>query len=51
MAIATEDFVLTDDTKRVIKIAQAVAKENMNAEFGPAHLLKALLHTDAGLHP
>ncbi len=50
MAIATEDFVLTDDAKRVIKIAQAVAKENLNARFGPAHLLKALLHADAGLH-
>jgi ATP-dependent Clp protease ATP-binding subunit ClpA len=50
MSIATQDFILTDEAKRVIKIAQAVAKENMNAEFGPAHLLKALLHKDAGLH-
>lgn len=50
MAIATQDFILTDEAKRVIKIAQAIAKENMNAEFGPAHLLKALLHKDAGLH-
>lgn len=50
MPIATQDFILTDEAKRVIKIAQAIAKENMNAEFGPAHLLKALLHKDAGLH-
>jgi ATP-dependent Clp protease ATP-binding subunit ClpA len=50
MSIATQDFILTDEAKRVIKIAQAIAKENMNAEFGPAHLLKALLHKDAGLH-
>lgn len=50
MSIATQDFILTDEAKRVIKIAQAIAKENMNAEFSPAHLLKALLHKDAGLH-
>lgn len=39
----------TEETKRVIKIAQAYARENMNVVFGPAHLLKALLHQDAGL--
>lgn len=33
----------------VIRIAQAYAKENMNAEISPAHLFKALLHKDAGL--
>ena len=39
----------SDDTKKVIKIAQAVARENLNTSFGPAHILKALFHQDAGL--
>ncbi|MEP7277791.1 MAG: ATP-dependent Clp protease ATP-binding subunit [Bacteroidota bacterium] len=51
MPVITQDILLTEDTKRVIKIAQAIAKENMNASFGPAHLLKALLHKDATLQP
>src|SRR4051812_44768298 len=46
-----QDISLTDNMKRVIKIAQAIAKENMNFEFAPAHLLKALLNKEAGLHP
>ncbi|MBX2924968.1 MAG: ATP-dependent Clp protease ATP-binding subunit [Chitinophagaceae bacterium] len=47
----TQDIQLSEDVKRVIKIAQAVAKENMNPEFGASHLLKALMHKDAGLLP
>lgn len=47
----TDEITLTEDLKRVIKIAQAIAKENMNSGFGPAHVVKALLHKDAGLHP
>ncbi|NQU87928.1 MAG: hypothetical protein HQ541_19440 [Mariniphaga sp.] len=43
------DFVLSDKMKQAIGIAQSVAKEFMNAEFSPAHLLKALLHKDIGL--
>src|SRR3712207_3383128 len=39
----------SEDTKRVIKIAQAIARENLNTTFSVAHLLKALLHQDAGL--
>ncbi|MEN8118031.1 MAG: ATP-dependent Clp protease ATP-binding subunit [Bacteroidota bacterium] len=39
----------TDDLKRAINIAQSLAKEFSNAEFSPAHLLKALLHKDVGL--
>ena len=49
MALPTPDIQLTEQTKRVIKIAQAFAKENMNTELNPAHILKALLHKDAGL--
>ncbi|MBC8033640.1 MAG: ATP-dependent Clp protease ATP-binding subunit [Chitinophagaceae bacterium] len=40
---------LTEDAKRVIKISQAYAKENMNPVFGPAHLLKALIHKESRL--
>jgi ATP-dependent Clp protease ATP-binding subunit ClpB len=49
MTAFAQDITLSDDVKRVVKIAQAIAKENMNAGFTPAHLLKALLHKDAGL--
>src|SRR5438105_15532873 len=45
------DIVLTDDLKTVIKIARALAKENIHAEFAPAQLLKALLHEEAALLP
>ena len=43
------DFILSDTTKQAIAIAQSIAKEFMNAEFSPAHLLKALLHRDIGM--
>ena len=49
MPVATQDILLADDAKRVVKIAQAVARENMNAVLTPSHLLKALMHKDAGL--
>lgn len=51
MSAIVQDISLTEETKRVVKIAQAIAKENMNATFSPAHLLKALTHKDAGLQP
>ncbi|MBW6534119.1 MAG: ATP-dependent Clp protease ATP-binding subunit [Mariniphaga sp.] len=43
------DFILSDKMKQAIGISQSIAKEFMNAEFSPAHLLKALLHKDVGL--
>src|SRR5215210_2028337 len=46
-----QEITLSEDLKRTIKIAQAIAKENMNGELTPPHLLKALLHKDAGLQP
>lgn len=49
MALVAQDISLTDEAKRVIKIAQAIAKENMNASFSPSHMLKALIHKDVGL--
>lgn len=35
----------------VFRIAEAYAKENMNASIEPGHVLKALLHKDVGLVP
>src|SRR5882757_4989010 len=49
MPVVTQDILLADDAKKVVKIAQAIARENINAVFTPAHLLKALLHKEAGL--
>ena len=49
MQTLASDIQLSNDSTRVIKIAQAIAKENLNAVLSPAHLLKALLHKDAGL--
>jgi ATP-dependent Clp protease ATP-binding subunit ClpB len=46
-----QEITLSDVLKRTIKIAQAYAKENMHTAFTPSHVLKALLHKDAGLQP
>lgn len=51
MSIVTQDIVFSEGARRVIKIAQAIAKENMHSAFSAAHLLKALLHRDAALQP
>jgi len=50
MAIIVQDLVLAEDAAKSIRIAQAIARENLNGVFTPAHLLKALLHKEAGLH-
>ena len=39
----------SESTIEVFQIAEAYAKENMNAAIEPAHVLKALLHKDVGL--
>lgn len=46
-----KELLLSDNLKKAISIAQAIARENMHPEFTPAHLLRALLHKDVGLHP
>jgi ATP-dependent Clp protease ATP-binding subunit ClpB len=51
MPVSSPDMLLTEDARRVVRIAQAVAKENMHLQFGPAHVLKALLHKDVELLP
>lgn len=50
MAIIEQDLILAESAARSIRIAQAIARENLNGVFTPAHLLKALLHKEAGLH-
>ncbi len=42
-------MTFTGDLKKAISIAQSLAREFSNAEFAPAHLLKALLHKETGL--
>lgn len=39
----------SSDLKFAITVAQAVARENLHAEYTPAHLLKGILHNDIGL--
>lgn len=39
----------TDELKRAIHVAQSLAREYQNAQFTPAHLLRALLHEELGL--
>lgn len=43
------DSTISDSFKRMNHIAQAIARENMHPHIAPPHLLKALLHKDAGL--
>lgn len=44
-------YLLTEEVKKVFHIAQQYAKQNINPVFGAPHLLKALLHKDAGMLP
>jgi ATP-dependent Clp protease ATP-binding subunit ClpB len=40
---------LSESVKTAVRIAQSLAKEYHHKEFGPAHLLKGLLHQEVGL--
>ncbi|RFZ92273.1 ATP-dependent Clp protease ATP-binding subunit [Mucilaginibacter conchicola] len=40
---------LSDSVKTAVRVAQSLAKEYHHKEFGPAHLLKGLLHQEVGL--
>ena len=44
-------IAISESFKRINHIAQAIAKENMHPHIAVPHLLKALLHKDAGLQP
>lgn len=44
------DFInLNESVKTAIRIAQSIAREYYNANYGAPHLLKALLHKEIGL--
>lgn len=40
----------SENLRDAIRIAQAFAKENKNDSIGVSHMLRALMHKDAGLH-
>lgn len=40
---------LSDSVKTGVRVAQSLAKEYHHKEFGPAHLLKGLMHQEVGL--
>jgi ATP-dependent Clp protease ATP-binding subunit ClpB len=44
----TITFSYTEELKQALQIAQSIAKEYQNANFSPAHLLRALLHNEIG---
>ena len=48
MAILTQ-YSFSDSSKQAMHIASQLAKENMHATYGAAHLLKALLHKDLSM--
>ncbi len=43
------DLNYSDEIKQAIVIAQAIARENSNEKFSPAHLLKALMNKELGV--
>ncbi|MDZ4822263.1 MAG: ATP-dependent Clp protease ATP-binding subunit [Flavobacteriales bacterium] len=45
----TETINYSEDLKKAVHIAQQFARDYSNPKFSPAHLLRALLHKDAGL--
>jgi ATP-dependent Clp protease ATP-binding subunit ClpB len=44
-------ITISESFRKMNHIAQAIARENMHPHIAPPHLLKALLHKDAGLQP
>jgi len=44
-------ITVSESFRKMNHIAQAIAKENMHPHIAAPHLLKALLHKDAGLQP
>jgi len=44
-----DNYFFSSESRNALKIAESYAKDSMNELIEPAHLLKALLHKDAGL--
>lgn len=49
MAKNLQERTLSLEAKQATRVGRSIAKENRNTMFTPVHLLKALLHKDAGL--
>src|SRR5579859_7623657 len=49
MPTVTMDIRLSADAQKALTIAQGLAREQLHAAVGAAHLLRALLHADVGL--
>ena len=47
----TFGYVLSPESQEALHIARALAKEYQHGTFSPPHLLKALMHENAGLLP
>ena len=47
--MSADTIYLNESIKEIFHIAKAFARENYNEEFGPPHLLRALLHKESGL--
>jgi ATP-dependent Clp protease ATP-binding subunit ClpA len=45
----TNNLFFSEESENVLRIAGSYAKESMNEEITPAHLLKAILHKETGL--
>lgn len=43
-------LTISENLKSAIRVAQAFAKENKNEKIGVSHMLRALMHREAGLH-
>lgn len=41
-------YTYSSDVHSAMEISRAIAKENQHSSFGPAHLLKSILHDDFG---
>ncbi|MDR0332299.1 MAG: ATP-dependent Clp protease ATP-binding subunit [Dysgonamonadaceae bacterium] len=48
-SLITNNLTLSIETESALRIAGSYAKESMNEEITPAHLLKAVLHKETGL--
>lgn len=47
--LSLTSYTFSNSAKQALHIASQIAKENMHASYGAAHLLKALLHKDLPL--
>lgn len=45
------DFILNEDLQQAIRLAQNSARQNLQGNYSPGHLLWAMLQEDIGLHP